>query len=342
MSESKGIDYSFLKGPIQLSIDITNKCNIRCLHCYNYSGENLYIKDELTDKELIKLIDDICKMKPFNVCFCGGEPLLRKDILLKLVKKLSDNEINSSVVTNGILLTKDVARELKEAGIGNVQISLDGKKESHERLRGKSGTFESAIEALKNLKENSINRNIAFSPTSWNINDFKTVVKVGLDMGVKEIRVQQLMPIGRASKNNELIPTNSQYRNMKRMIIEADNMVRRLGKSIRFDWGDPIDHLIRYSEQNIFTYMFGISANGNIKPSMYLPLSVGNVRKHSIIEYWDKGLYDIYKLDKFKNMAKNFKSVKNMKTTNYDLPENFIEEDIQYDIIEEKFLLNLK
>lgn len=329
-----------LKGPIQVSIDVTNKCNLRCLHCYNYSGENICVKNEMTDEELIKLIDDISTFQPSNVCFCGGETLLRKDLLIKLISNLSKNKIGTSIVSNGILLTSDVTKELEDAGLTQMQISIDGIGASHDRLRGKNDSFEKAVAALKNLKESSIKSNIAFSPTRWNITEFKDVVELALELNVLELRVQALMPIGRASLNSiEIIPTNNQYRELRRSILESKRMIKKLSRKLNIEWGDPIDHLIRFPQEE-FNYMISIKANGEIIPSMYLPLSVGNIRKHSIVDYWNAGLNKIWTLKILKEMAYNFRSVTGMESKEYNLPVNFLEEDISWDIIDNEFQKN--
>lgn len=330
---SRKEQYHILRGPIQMSIDITNNCNLRCLHCFNFSGENIYVNNEMTDDELLKLIDDIITFKPFNICFCGGETLLRKDILLKLTKKLSDKGIMVSMVSNGILLTKDVAKQLKEAGISRVQISLDGIGDSHDKLRGLKGCFEKAVHALENLKEAGIRSGVAFSPTPWGVHQFKDVLKICQDLNVKELRIQALMPIGRGAKNEkDIICTNDQYRQLNREIKEA----KKLNKNIYIEWGDPIDHLIRMPEILECSTMVSIKANGLITPSIYLPLSVGNIRRHSIIDYWNHGLARVWESDILKDMAKNYRSVASMDSKNYNLPKTFLEEDIYYDIIDNK------
>ena len=331
------LNSNILKGPMQVSIDVTNRCNLRCLHCYNYSGENIYVNNELTDKELMKLVDDICELKPFNVCFCGGETLLRKDILIHLIKKLKSHEINSTIVSNGILLTESVAKELKECGIGQVQISLDGIGESHDKLRGMSGAYEKAVQALMNLKKFKVSSSIAFSPTLWNLNDFSKVVNLALDLNVLEVRLQELMPIGRASINTkEIIPSMRDYRKLKGEIITISRELKKLKKNLKLDWGDPIDHLIRFPKYPDYNYSVGIKADGKISASMYLPLSVGDIRRHSLIDYWNNGLHNIWTSNIVKKVAYNCGSVKAMSFDNCDLPTPFLEEDIYIDLIDNK------
>lgn len=89
-------------GPLHLALDITNKCNYRCLHCYNASGENCVVDNELTDEEVLELINQISKIKPHTFCFCGGEPLLRKDLIVNCAEILYRNGVSAiSAVSNG-------------------------------------------------------------------------------------------------------------------------------------------------------------------------------------------------------------------------------------------------
>lgn len=102
--------------PYQVAVDITNNCNYRCLHCYNSSGNNNVIADELTDERFLKLFTDIGKMKPLNVYFCGGEPLLRLELMLQCADILYQSGVTSIVtVSNGYHLTNSVAKQLKRS-----------------------------------------------------------------------------------------------------------------------------------------------------------------------------------------------------------------------------------
>lgn len=94
---NRNIDFTV--GPYQLALDITNKCNLRCLHCYNASGENRVMEHELSDDEVIKFVKDILPMKLLNFCFCGGETLLRKELICKCIKMLSNCGVRTAIVT---------------------------------------------------------------------------------------------------------------------------------------------------------------------------------------------------------------------------------------------------
>lgn len=59
-----------LSGPLHIAIDITNKCNAKCLHCFNRSGNGL-LRNEISDREMLEIFKEIAVIKPFSTCFCG-------------------------------------------------------------------------------------------------------------------------------------------------------------------------------------------------------------------------------------------------------------------------------
>lgn len=89
------------------AIDITNKCNFRCLHCFNHSGEQKR-ETEMTDDEIINLFNDIIDYQPDAICICGGEPLLRVDLIYKLCELVASKNdiINLNMVSNGFLFNE--------------------------------------------------------------------------------------------------------------------------------------------------------------------------------------------------------------------------------------------
>lgn len=95
-----------LRAPHHVALDITNKCNLRCLHCYNSSGENEVMHDELTSDELFVFAKEMADMSLYSMCFCGGETLLRSKDILRCLPILRDGNVAASLVTNGLLLTE--------------------------------------------------------------------------------------------------------------------------------------------------------------------------------------------------------------------------------------------
>ncbi len=121
-----------------INIDITRKCTLKCRHCYNHSGE--MNNDELASDELFRIMNDLASTRPDNFCICGGEPLLKKEIIFRFIdhQKKINSEMNIGMVTNGELLTESIGEKLIYYGLNNIQFSIDGATEnSHDWLRNK-------------------------------------------------------------------------------------------------------------------------------------------------------------------------------------------------------------
>lgn len=333
-------------GPHQVSLDITNKCNLRCLHCYNSSGENYQSQNELTDEEVLAFIHEFKDIKLLNFCFCGGETLLRKDLIVKAAKLLKEYDCeNIAMVSNGILMTDETIDELVEAGINKIQISLDGiKPESHDRIRNQSGVYEKAISAIERLRKKGVNTGVAFTPTSFNIDEIRAVRDYLSTLGVDSLRAQPLMIMGRASKNVKSIqPSNEQYRRLVNEIKQL-NMEQ---KDPFIEWGDPVDHLIRFRHKTFMITNCAVRSNGEIIADPYLPLVLGNLRNHSFREYWEHGLNKMWEMQLVKKLAENIMCTSEMDVEKNNMPEIFKHGDIYIDLIDDdiseisKWLLKL-
>ncbi len=324
-----------LRGPHQWAFDLTNKCNFRCLHCFNRSGENYVSKDELKDSEILRFIKDVAEMKPFNFCFCGGEPLLRKEVLCQAAKLLAKVGSMVSLVTNGSLVTQRIAKELFESGVNNVQVSLDGARaETHERLRQYKNSFELAIDAISYFREVGMKDiSVAFTPTIFNCSEFEETFHIVRKLGALQVRAQPIMILGRTQLHlKELIPTSLQYRELVRTITRLQ---RKYGPGAV--WGDPVDHLIRFRTlAKHCINMVDVRANGDIIPSPYLPLTVGNIRRHSIRKYWDVGLVRIWELSIVQKTAERIWSVSDFGKREKDMPTVWFDKNIEVDIINDR------
>jgi len=327
-----------LRGPLQMAIDLTNKCNFRCLHCFNMSGETWIVDEELTDEEVLKTLEDVrANLKPFNFCFCGGEPFLRFDLLRRALNLLSTSCPDLSLVTNGSLVTEEKAKELVRVGLTRVQVSLDGATAgTHERLRGFRGAFKRALAAIESFKKAGVREiQVAFCPVSFNISEFAQAYDLCGQLGIAGLRVQPLMPLGRGAVNSESItPTPWQYRELIREI----DCLRKTRERPTLEWGDPIDHLIRFSTAMTLCYPYmAIKANGAIEVSPYIPLSVGNVRRHTPTEYWEAGFPSVWHLPLVQELARRIQSIPDMNRTGGDVPVVWSQRDLEFDLVDRDY-----
>ena len=126
----------------------TRTCNLKCRHCYMSSDAKKY-QNELTTAEAKQFIDDLADFNVPVLLFSGGEPLIRPDFF-ELADYAAKKGVRPTLSTNGTLITPEVARKIKDIGVGYVGISLDGLREVNDKFRGKAGAFEAAMNGIKN------------------------------------------------------------------------------------------------------------------------------------------------------------------------------------------------
>lgn len=327
---------------IFMSIDVTYKCNLKCLHCYNYSGEQEIGENELSDLELLQLAEDITKIKPTVVCLCGGETLLRVDVLcemIEIIKLKTNNETSVNLVTNGMLLDEKVVKRLKKVGIDNIQVSIDGLEDTHNWLRQNSSSYEKAINALSLLNKYDIYTSVSCLPTKKSFSEYRNLIDICRKYNVKSFRSQPLMVLGRAKENlYDFKLLDDEYYEIAKLFEELKYDEKYEGMD--FEWGDPIDHLIRFNGDNK-TGVLSIDAYGYIQTSPYIPINIGNIRKHSLFEYIENGFEKYLNTNIIQEVYSMVTSFDNMDVSiNCNLPEKNKNKSLYIDIIDEFDKLN--
>ena len=150
----RGTEASTIK---QISIKITNMCNLRCKMCgqwgetgYNIGKPVSEINKTLPLEVYKKLADDVVDKKPIFYIW-GGEPFLYPEIM-PFLSYLKEKKFITSIVTNGIKLRKN-AEELVEMGLDCLMVSLDGPREIHNEIRGSENCFDTLIEGIQEINE---------------------------------------------------------------------------------------------------------------------------------------------------------------------------------------------
>lgn len=146
-----------------LTIAPTSDCNFRCIYCYEKNSirekeMNIDVENAILDF-IEKMIKDISSI---SIAWYGGEPLMRFDIIEnlseKIIKMCNENKVEyfASIVTNGYLLTPEIAKKMVDLKISNMQITLDGDKKVHDKRRilaNGQGTFDQIFSNLKKCKD---------------------------------------------------------------------------------------------------------------------------------------------------------------------------------------------
>lgn len=189
-------------------LEITRECNLRCKHCLNNSGNCL--QNELSFEELSKIVKDLAENGVQEIRFTGGEPLIN-DKVYELLKLSSENGIYTVIGTNGTLITKEVAKKLKDVGLMKAVVSIDGSRKSHDYIRGK-GNYDKAIKGIDNLLEQGIKVRVNSVIMKNNMEEVITLAK---EMHKKKIHIflRRFIDSGRGEnlKNNMLNAKDYEY-----------------------------------------------------------------------------------------------------------------------------------
>jgi MoaA/NifB/PqqE/SkfB family radical SAM enzyme len=210
--------------PEFLSLLITEKCNFCCQSCAMWK---LKKHQELSLEQWELIAKDIIKTFPRStfIELNGGEPLLRKDIILKLSSLLSKKFSNIGINSNGSLLTKHLIDQLENSGINFLKLSLYSDSANiHDKLRGFEGAHAKVLNAIKLLAKTKIKTEVGILITRENIREIPSLIKTITSLNSKAAIILQPLDeiieskITKDRKNNklpnELWPSQSQIINL--------------------------------------------------------------------------------------------------------------------------------
>lgn len=297
--------------PFMVAWDCSRKCNLHCVHCG--AVKERYDK-ELTTEQIKKLIDKLAVMKVRFFGATGGEPLLRND-LIEVLGYAVKKGIRTGFATNGFFIDKKIAKKIKEAGISSMQISLDGTKEIHNKIRGNNLSFRKAVEAIKNLQDENIKIvSVATTVTPMNFENLKELKKVLLSLKVKRWRICVIMPIGRASKSNLILKPNQIKELLEFVSSNRDNIKIQIGENLTFlaEFEKRIRKAPLVCPVGFTACCIGV--NGNVRGCPEMPdvekFREGSILEKPFIEIWKNGFKkyrnrEILKSDKRCSNCKN-------------------------------------
>ena len=259
-----------------VALNITSRCNLCCLHCYNGSGD--CTAGDMDRAELLKAADALLALRPFNLCLCGGEPLCCPD-LLPLLEHIKGRVPRLSMVTNGFALDGAWAKRLVEYGVTAVQVSLDGAYAwQHDSLRGMAGSFDRAMNAICLLKKAGMAQVVtSILPNRLNADSLEAYVQLCISLGVDIIRAMPFLPSGRGrSMGRPLMLDEVGYFRFRRSLWRLGRQY--VGK-IRIEWDDPLHLIITMADRSAKGMpepMLEIRADGQAALTNYLPILLGN------------------------------------------------------------------
>ncbi len=262
-----------IRTPDQVTISITEECPNRCLHCaLPDSGRH----HRLEPDEVERVIGQVLDLGTTLVIFDGGEPTTYRE-LPDLVRAVDDRAI-STMFTSGAGFTPKLARELKEAGLYAVNVSLDSAAEAeHDRMRGRAGAFRDAMRAVENALEAGLLVDLYAVLRRENVSEMEGFHRLARKAGASELTIFEVVPVGRWSEELESILSDEDHAALDRFvsgappprIFSVPAAFREFGCFAGRNW-------------------MHITPEGEVYPCACLPLAVGNVRKEPVKKIWKR------------------------------------------------------
>ena len=170
---------SLMRTPRTVDIEITGRCNLRCLYCYFFDT----VKQEYPEvptSEWLAFFSELGRAAVMDVCLAGGEPFIREDLPL-LIKSIVRNRMRFSILTNGTLIDDPMADFLHSTNRCNaVQVSLDGSEAAvHNKCR--PGSFTDALKGIKILQKHRIPVTVRVTLHRDNIDDLENIARLLLE-----------------------------------------------------------------------------------------------------------------------------------------------------------------
>jgi len=254
-----------------VEISLTDRCQCRCEHCFAATENALPIQDELSTLEIEALLDDLAAMRVSEVCFSGGEPLLRSDIV-ELVAYAATKGLMVRLISNGIAFTEKLVSELKRAGLNWCSVSIDSPEpQMHDTFRGYPGCFERAMAGLKMLNHHGVPASIITIARKNMISsgELEKIVSLGKELGVITVRINFPVPIGRWDGREDFT-----------LSLKEREAVRDLLRYGIVSMESPRES----SKCTAGLSKINILPNGDVTPCVFIPLRYGNIRQQKLGE----------------------------------------------------------
>lgn len=301
----------YFKAPIFGLWELTNRCDLSCVHCYyNANSEKIC---ELTTKEAIDIANQLNDLGIFEVYISGGEPLLRDD-WDQIIEQLRINNIQVGLITNGTNVTKQVAKKIAQLNVKWVQISIDGSEaEIHDKARGLDGSWEKSVDAIRYLKNEGVQVHASFVPSNINYFDVGNVIKLCASLNLTYFVTDMLVLTGRAALNaDSIMLNNEQY---DEFFAKLNAAAKEVSDTMTIIAPSPEKQVLktyltmRSATPNIWCI---ITPKGELRLDLLLPFTYGNVRKQSIQEIWWQYLKEGWRRPEVREFMDKYEQMKDL------------------------------
>lgn len=292
--EPRPLTVNFSSLPVLAEVAVTGSCNLECVFCYagcagGASGR--WQKAVMSGIQVRQVIDRIIDDAGVpSLSFTGGEPTLRRD-LPELVAHASGRGMRVNLITNGTLVTAELAGALAAAGLASAQVSVEGATAAtHDAVTGVSGSFKKSLEGIEHLRVAGIH--VHANTTINRINIVESVKLPGFTarLGLKRFSMNLVIPSGSAAVNAGALVSYSEVAPVLREIILASER-----SGVEFMWYsptplcifNPVIHGLGNKGCSACDGLLSIDPTGEILPCSSCDDPVGNMLADGFSASWE-------------------------------------------------------
>ena len=272
---------------------LSEVCNLKCLHCYQENHKPV----SLSYSQLLIILNQYRELlNKLNVKghinLTGGEPLCSPHFFKILDEFKKYKELYSfSILTNGTLITNEIAKKISEYNPEYVQLSLEGGKKTNDFIRGKN-VYKKVANAVKNLKKYKIFVSISFTATKINYKEFPKVVKFAEKYGVDNVWSDRFIPLNTKDDIDLKMSTEETNEYLKIMSKERIRLKQKNSKTTV-----AMYRALQFQMTNDYPYtctagngLLTVMENGDLVPCRRMPIVIGNLLEDN--------MYKLYKTSK--------------------------------------------
>jgi len=282
--------------------ETTRNCNLACLHC-RASATHGPFSGELDTQAALRLLDQITEVGKPIVILTGGEPLLRPDIF-EIAQYGTNKGLRMVMAPNGTLITETTVRQMIDAGIKRISVSLDGaSRGSHDRFRGVEGAFDGALRGIKLAKDAGLEFQINTTITKTNLDEIPLIQDLAVELGAVAHHIFLLVPTGRGKYIVDQEITAAEYERTLNWFYDqrektplqlkatcAPHYYRILRQRAKQD-GKPVTFKTHGLDAVTRGCLGGtgfcfVSHTGVVQPCGFLDINCGNVTQASFANIW--------------------------------------------------------
>ena len=268
---------------------ISESCNLKCLHCYQEG----HLPVSLNSEQLLDILNQYRHLlrelgTKGHINITGGEPLCSPHFFKLLEEFKTDRDLYSfSILTNGTLITDEIAKKIASYGPEYVQVSLEGGKKTNDYIRGK-GVYTRVARAVKLLKKYNIYVSLSFTATALNYKELPKVVKFAKKYGVDTVWSDRYIPLN--TQKDNLSMDKEQTKEYLDIITKASFELRRQGCKTEV----ALYRALQFLKTNNLPYsctagktLLTVMENGDLVPCRRMPIVVGNLLENNMLDLYE-------------------------------------------------------